>query len=1013
MIYCLDNLHNRAGCAVRTSKKSLSIKLIPAMLAVLPAVLPLSADAAGLGRLAILNHLGQPLKAEVDLSATREELSTMTVKLASPEAFKQAGIEYSSALSAVHATVVKTGGKPVIRLTSDKPVNEPFLDMLLEVNWASGRLVREYTFLFDPADMPAPVVAAPVALPESKVAPAPVAVPAPQVVEQPVAKAEAPIAKPLEPRKPEKTEKPVEKPVAAKPASSDSYTVKKGDTLGKIASAHKPEGVSLDQALVALFRANPQAFDGGNMNRLHSGRILNLPDRAAIESVTSEEARKTMVAQTADFEAYRRSLAGAAASAPAKDNAAKQSAAGKIESRVEDRAPAAAKGEDKLTVSKTAEARDGKSAARITALQDDVVAKEKALKEANSRLADLERNVKDLQKLVDAKNQSLADLQKQAEAKNKKPEAKPEPIKPIAPVEPEAKKPEAPAGAVPDLLAKAEQDAKDAAKTDELPATEVKPEPPKQEEPKVEEAKQPEPKKVAPPPPAPPVEEPGFIAGLVDNPLALGGIGLVLVLFGVLGVRRLKAKDAMSVEGSPSTTAGVTTPAITTSLFGQAGGASVDTGATSLQTDFSQSSLTAIDTDEGVDPVAEADVYMAYGRDAQAEEILLEALKTDPARHAVHLKLLEIYAQRKSNKQFEQIASELYAQTGGVGADWEKAAALGRKVDGTNLLYGGTGAVAAVEAAASDMASHPEPVLDLGADVGSGLDFEPMDSGLQATSIAPLQVEAQPEEDWGGATATEPTGSIVQASATDSLDFDIGAPVVETDLAKAAEEHAAEIAEAAPELPAASDGGLDFDLGASPAMTESHVAATVIMPVIEEPPLSAADSLGSGLDFDLDDMAASSVGTSTPDVATVDLEKTDIGNLVDFNFEMGDAVKSDAGREPVLDLSDISLDLPGQDFNAPMTESRPMAERANTVVSAIEAIENDPSHLATTPFPMNAGDELVDDSVAQEVETKLELARAYEEMGDKEGARELLQEVLKEGTLDQQTRGRDMLARIS
>ena len=87
-------------------------------------------------------------------------------------------------------------------------------------------------------------------------------------------------------------------------------------------------------------------------------------------------------------------------------------------------------------------------------------------------------------------------------------------------------------------------------------------------------------------------------------------------------------------------------------------------------------------------------MYMAYGRDAQAEEILLDALKTDPTRTAIHVKLLEIYAGRKNNKQFETLASDLYAQTGGVGGDWEKAAAMGLKLDPANPLYGGGGAAA-------------------------------------------------------------------------------------------------------------------------------------------------------------------------------------------------------------------------------------------------------------------------------------------------------------------------------
>jgi pilus assembly protein FimV len=148
-------------------------------------------------------------------------------------------------------------------------------------------------------------------------------------------------------------------------------------------------------------------------------------------------------------------------------------------------------------------------------------------------------------------------------------------------------------------------------------------------------------------------------------------------------------------------------------VFGATGGQSVNTTDSSvIQTDFSQSGLSAIDADEGVDPVAEADVYMAYGRDAQAEEILLDALKTDPSRLAIYLKLLEIYAQRKSLKQFETTATDLYSRTGGDGTEWTKAAELGRKIDPENPLYRAT-------AGESGVVSASRPAESKGGDGGA------------------------------------------------------------------------------------------------------------------------------------------------------------------------------------------------------------------------------------------------------------------------------------------------------
>ena len=235
-------------------------------------------------------------------------------------------------------------------------------------------------------------------------------------------------------------------------------------------------------------------------------------------------------------------------------------------------------------------------------------------------------------------------------------------------------------------------------------------------------------------------------------------------------------------------------------MFKSTGGQSVDTSNTPA-TDFSQAGPGTIDTDE-VDPVAEADVYMAYGRDAQAEEILLEAMQKDPKRFAIHLKLLEIYANRKAVKQFETLASELYAQSGGAGAEWEKAAAMGLKLDPSNPLYGGK----APETPALAVA----PVAD---------DFQ---------ALAP-EVPATPEADLAD-TAIRPADAGTPAPAADeapgSLDFDLGLDSLNEPAP--AEAKAASPAAAGPvtQAPVDLDNGLDFnlDLGAPEVPADEAVA---------------------------------------------------------------------------------------------------------------------------------------------------------------------------------------------
>jgi pilus assembly protein FimV len=175
------------------------------------------------------------------------------------------------------------------------------------------------------------------------------------------------------------------------------------------------------------------------------------------------------------------------------------------------------------------------------------------------------------------------------------------------------------------------------AKAPEAVAPTPVPAPAKPAEPPVPEIKKPE-----PPPPTPAEEGPSFMEE--NSTLVWGGGGILAVLLGYLGFAALRRKHD---GGLPTTSRISEGDLMANSVFGSTGGQAVDTGA-SIQTDFSQSNLASINADEGVDPVAEADVYMAYGRDAQAEEILLDALKNDPTRHAIHLKLLEIYAARKS-----------------------------------------------------------------------------------------------------------------------------------------------------------------------------------------------------------------------------------------------------------------------------------------------------------------------------------------------------------------------------
>lgn len=1011
-------------------------------------LLHVGADAAGLGKLTVLSSLGQPLRAELDLGATREELSGMTARLASQDAFRQAGIEYAAALSDLRFVVDKRpNGASVIKVTSNKAINEPFLDFLVELNWPAGRLVREYTFLLDPPEVKARQAAPAVA--EAKVVeavrdtvrtnePAPVA----RKPEQPAAMPAAEMPKPLAAGKSDKKDKPEARPAAEVPAGA-TRIVQTGDTLRKIASESKPEEVTLEQMLVALYRKNPDAFLGNNIHRMKSGAILSIPDREAVAAVTPAEARKVYVSHTGDWQAYRQKLAAAAPASTARDEAG-QASGGKITAKGDDKAAPAEAPKDQLRVSRTELV--GKGGAKSAASEADTIAREKALKEAQERLSMLEKNVGEMQKLLEMKNQRLADLQQQlSKQKESKPAEAVKPVEVVKPVEPakpvEVAKPVEPpkvAVAAPVEAAKPLEPAKpeEAPKPEEAKPVAAAPvEPPKP----VEAPKPPR----MPPPPAEPEPEPDFVAMLLEDPALLaGGGGIAALLLGYALYRRRRSQAA---GDGGSTTMGSTSAA---TAYPVTGGQSIDTANTPPQTgDFSQTGPGTIDTDE-VDPVAEADVYMAYGRDAQAEEILLEALLKDPHRIAIHVKLLEIYAQRRSLKQFETLAGEVYAQTGGQGPDWAKVAALGVGIDPGNPLYSGAQAAAVAPAAATAFAPDATMIV------------QPEDNPQFSEPPAPVEPDVPAVEtasldfDLGELPGEAPAVSEAPLAEGNLLDFDLGEALPELP-AVAAAEPAPAIADddnlldfnlgevAAPaavsEAPAETAGNiLDFDLGlpedlepageiplateapALPALDETvrTTAAPLEMAIpdinldlAELPPVGEASQGDFDLQLDMPDEPAP-VATAAPI-----LPETAPDDVV-LEFDLGDL----PGETPAVaeqapaDDNALAVDL-DFDLDLPVDEAAPDA----TLVAAAPVSDFDLGDLdldlaapaAAEPEAAAASGEIVRDAHWEEVNTKLDLAKAYEEMGDLEGARELLNEVVGEGTADLVAQAQEVLSRIA
>ena len=833
---------------------SLAIKTLSSAVACAVLLSP-AASAAELGKITVLSAAGQPLRAEVELSAIKPgEASSLLAKLAPPDAYRQANVEFNPALNALTFAVENRNGKPFIRISSAQPVAEPMVDLLLELSSKSGRQVREYAFVLD--------------TPEARQTRG------------------AQVTAPAEPGKGKAAAEAA--PAAAKKPAGE-YKVRTGDTLSRIASELKPSGVSLDMMLVALYRANPDAFKGENMNRMQAGRILAVPGADAVRATDAAEAKSVVTAHAIDFEAYRNKLAGQVSqSKPAKAAQATQSTAGKIgATKVQEKPTAVSESQDKLKLSKAEPAAKsaGKSA---VASEEDKIAKAKQVEEAAARVKELEKNVSDLEKLMAVKSKAMADKSAPAPAK-------PAEVAASAPV------------------------------VASVPA---------EAQPPVPKAK-----------PVPLVKKPSplepTITDKINDHLGAIGIGIAALLAAVAALviaRRRKdappAREDVPPVFEPEPPVAPPSGLAPEDQQSEASNHLFGTGAAAAGV-AAAAGASMLDANE-TDPVAEADVYIAYGRDGQAEDILKEALRIHPERHAARLKLLEIYSARSDVRAFEDQASELYSLTRGQGEEWPQAAALGLALDPTNPLYGDT---------------EDDAVVSLSKAAGDDVHGQSMD--LPDEPPAPLADLAP----------AEPVSSVTARDARPPLDFDLDS--------------------------------LDFE----PVSTSDPI----VMPGPDSKPVSATQdaqydaSMDFGLDLEPPAGPVNGVGaglTPLPDP----LKDIDLAHF-DLDEPVAPAAAPVAAAEPSLDSLFDDAQTP-----ATLPEAIPPAQEFD--LSGIDLDLNDGKTASVgVDDPLSA--------IHMEMDTKLDLAIAYQEIGDKEGARELIDEVIKGGSEEQVAKANTMRALLS
>ncbi|MBZ0071719.1 MAG: hypothetical protein K8I04_08365 [Gammaproteobacteria bacterium] len=721
------------------------------------------AYAMGLGDIRLNSVLNQPFNAEIELlSPTAGDLAQLRVVLASPEAYGRAGVERAFFHTKLRFAVVpRPDGSAVIKVTSRDAVREPYLDFLVEATWGSGQVLREYTVLVDPpALMPGPV---PVTRAPAVAAPPPVSAAAPA-------------------------------PRGATPAagySGGEYRTSHHDTLWRIAAEVRPsDAVSMEQTMLGLLAANPEAFYDQNINNLKAGYVLRVPGVDELAAIEQADALADVRRQNRLWRDGRTAAVAAPDTPVAGDDPA-------VTDGVAAPTIDAAEPQLKLVAPEGVPGSGAEDAAGVAGLREELALASEAVaaerlqnQELNARVQQLEEQLATLNRLVELKNNELAQLGGT-----------------VTPM------PEVP-GTSPDMPADTATDSIPAADTGvEMAVAGIGSEAPAEGAPGMddavpeqapvesameladdtlaEESTTPavtplpaiEPAATDAEPPAPAAsQDEGLVASLLANPMAKWGAagGAILVaLFAWLANRRRRMQDGrfqesilaerQSVTATPSAAPAAVAAAAVAPAPAEPEAAEAATSShsdSSLFTDFAVSDMGAIQNDDEADPIAEADVYLAYGRYQQAEELVRSAMARAPERIDVRLKLFEILAAAQNSGPFDTEAEALLADLGDQDDEtWKRVAEMGRELSPSNPLYQ-SGSVSAarspVAAVAVAEAAEPEPVdEELAAD--NGLAFDMGDMGDMAGMGEQV-----------GDADLESSEASMSGDDDNSLDFDLG-----------------------------------------------------------------------------------------------------------------------------------------------------------------------------------------------------------------------------------------------
>ena len=588
---------------------------------------PVSAFPLGIGDIKLHSALNQNLNAEIALFVSAgENVSDINVKLAPPEKFDEAGVPWNYFLSKIKFETIKAAdGSTIIKVSSKEALREPFLDFLVEVSWDKGNLYREFTVLVDP----------PVAYTQAVI----------PVVQKPDEFVEA---KPAEKTTIAKVNtKKLRKVVKGTFSNGEYGPTKRNDSLWKVADKTNTYGdVTRAQMMMAIYKANPNAFYKDNVNALEAGKTLKIPEKEVILSLSKEDAQLAFKAQADQWTGIVNTNL---------DNTPV------IEAQVQLTAPTEAQVTDNTVVVSTNDEKVDPQRNGTEGEKNDLpsLSPEESFA-MQAKMEKLEQQLAMVQKMLVLKDEQIAALQNQNKVKNtpeievKPAEGSDKTIEPKKDPVVNDKKPAVKEAPIVDEKAKE----KDKDKEAKVEAEEVSPE---QE--------------------------------TLSTPMLSAIVFPILGLLGWALWRKGREEDEDAIDDdSIFASASEIIPLDSLADDEEESGTSSDKMSSledpmedsSFLNEFSSSDFHTFDKDlsEDVDPVLEADVYLAYGRYQQAEELMRQAIVDQPERDECKLKLLEIFHAHENKSGFEKYVVEL--EKSGKNKDqsfWSKVVEMGDELD--------------------------------------------------------------------------------------------------------------------------------------------------------------------------------------------------------------------------------------------------------------------------------------------------------------------------------------------